>query len=210
MLFQFQICMTLFLMWNPEKRFLKCPSFLMPYNSVVWETNSKSFTRNLAAPCMSELICVNWFQIFCIGSHNKVCKYFCMNYCSSSWHVSRTQDLLVRTRLKTENSVFWISVTLLVGFINNCLDWSWLMNSVACLRKALFEFHEALLHLWFEKSGSVKAEYMPARFPRIISMWKGLKTNKHIPEWLLSVEFWKDSGIVYWSGWTGGGQSCSE
>lgn len=75
-----------------------------------------------------------------------------------------------------------------------------------CCIKTSFEFHAALLQLWIEKSGSVKAELIPARFPRIISMWKGLKTNKRIPDWLLSVEFWKDSGIVYWSGWTRRGE----
>lgn len=37
-------------------------------------------------------------------------------------------------------------------------------------------------------------------------LYQGLKTNKHIPDWLLSVEFWKDSGIVYWSGWTWRGE----
>lgn len=91
----------------------------------------------------------------------------------------------------------------LVPLINALIDLDWwsLLGWMGA-KDIIWSSKKLCFNYGLTKSGSVKAEYIPARFPRIISMWKGLKTNKRIPDWLLSVEFWKDSGIVYWNGWT--------
>lgn len=166
---------------------------------------------------MTKLICVNSFQICCIGScasHNES-QCFKFEYAKRQvdddkilgfeWSIvpvadtyqKRTQDFYSEL-LKVQRKV--VSHCWLVPLINALIDLDWwsllgwmdAKDIIWSSKKLCFNYGLRNLAQW-KLSISLQDSQ---------ELYQGLKTNKRIPEWLLSVEFWKDSGIVYWSGWT--------